>query len=115
MVRSWQPEVHPACLFLAITKQGNVFFWPAKLPGMDGRSNSWNQSALAAAKIAESRWVRLSANLPAGLYDVHEAADNLTDPTWPELSFPELLKLCFKDRFIRALNHPLLKLLRGEA
>ena len=46
-------EVHATCLFLAINRQGDVFLWPAKLPGADGRSNTWNESALAAAQLAE--------------------------------------------------------------
>jgi len=31
------------------------------------------------------------------------------------ISFEELLKIAFKDRFIRALDHPILRRLRGEA
>ena len=58
-------EVYPVCLFLAVNRQGDVFLWPAKLPGSDGRSNSWNESALAAARLAEARWVRVAANMPA--------------------------------------------------
>ncbi len=50
-------EVFPVCLFLAVNRQGDVFLWAAKLPGSDGRSNTWNDSALAAATIAETRWV----------------------------------------------------------
>jgi hypothetical protein len=108
-------DVYPACLFVTVTRQGNVFLWPCKLPGTDGRSNAWNESALAAARIAETRWTRMSANMTGGMYDVVEAVDNLTDPEWPDLSFRELLKLCFKDRFIQSLDHPVLRALRGEA
>lgn len=109
-------EVFPAVLFVSISRQGTVFVWPCKLPGIDGRSNTWNESALAAAKIAESRWVRVSANMPAGLYDVVEAVDHLIEPEWPpDLTFRDMLKLCFKDRFIDTLDHPILRALRGEA
>ena len=51
-------EVFPVCLFLAISRQGDIFMWPVKLPGSDGRSNSWNDSALAAARLAETKWIR---------------------------------------------------------
>jgi hypothetical protein len=108
-------EVVPVCLFLGTTKQGDVFLWPCKLPGADGRSNSWNESALAAARLAETRWVRLAANMPGGMYDVFEAASELAEPTWPELTFSEILKLCFKDRFIQTVDHPAIKALRGLA
>ena len=107
-------EVSPVCLFLAITRQCDVFFWPGKLPGADGRSNSWNESALAAARLAEDQWVRVAANMAGGMYDVFEAVGELSEPTWPELSLQELLKLCFKDRYIQSLDHPAVKSLRGE-
>lgn len=106
-------EVYPACLFVATNRQGDVFLWPTKLPGADGRSNTWNDSALAAARMAESKWVRVAANMQAGMYDVFEAASELSEPTWPELSFTEILKLCFKDRFIQNVDHPAIRALRG--
>ena len=85
-------EVYPVCLFLAANRQGDVFLWPVKLPGSDGRSNTWNESALAAARLSESKWVRVAANMPGGMYDVFEAAGELSEPTWPELSFSEVLE-----------------------
>ena len=106
-------EVFPACLFLAVNRQGDAFLWPVKLPGIDGRSNSWNDSALAAARLAETKWIRVAANMPGGMYDVFEAADELSEPTWPELSLTEILRLCFKDRFITSLDHPAVRALRG--
>jgi hypothetical protein len=108
-------EVYPVCLFLAVNRQGDVFLWPVKLPGSDGRSNTWNESALAAARLSEAKWVRVAANMPGGMYDVFEAAGELSEPTWPELSFSEVLKLCFKDRFIRSVDHPAIRALRGLA
>jgi hypothetical protein len=108
-------EVYPVCIFTSISRQGDTFLWPAKLPGPDGRSNSWNESALAAARLAETKWVRVAANMGAGMYDVFEAAGELSEPTWPELSFSEILKLSFKDRFIQSVDHPAIKALRGLA
>ena len=109
-------EVFLAVIFLAISRQDSVFLWPCKLPGVDGRSNHWNESALAAARIAESRWVRVSANMPAGMYDTVEAVELLSDPTWPpDLTFRDILRLSFMDRFIDSLDHPILRALRGQA
>ncbi len=107
-------ESFAACLLTAITKQGNVFLWQVRLPGEDGRSNSWNDSALAASRIAERSWVRMSANMSAGSYDTHEAVGDLGEPNWPDSSFQELLRICFKDRFIQDRDHPVLRELRGE-
>jgi hypothetical protein len=108
-------EIYPVVLLLAINRQSDVFLWPAKLPGVDGRSNSWNDSALAAATLAETMWIRLVANMSAGIYDVYEAAaENLAEPTWPELDFSEILKLAFGKRFINSPDHVVLQSLRGE-
>jgi hypothetical protein len=107
-------EIHPVCLFYTVTRQGDVLLWPVKLPGVDGKSNSWNESALAAATLAETKWVRVVANMPGGLYDVFEAAGELTEPVWPELPFAEILRLAFKDRFIQSADHSVVKALRGE-
>ena len=107
-------EVYPACLFLAVNRQGDVFLWPVRLPGVDGRSNPWNDSALAAARLAESRWVGVAANMGAGMYDTYEAAGELSEPTWPELLLVEILRLAFKDRFIQEPDHPAIRALRGE-
>jgi hypothetical protein len=108
-------DIAPVVLFTAITRQGDVFLWRCNLPSADGRPNRWNESALAAAELAEQKWVRVASNMASGCYDVWEATGNLPDPEWPDLTFPQILKLCFKDRFIRDLDHPVLKALRGEA
>lgn len=113
----WQElvaEINFICLLLAINRQGDIFLWPCKLPNSDGRSNSWNESAIAAAQLAETKWVRVAANMSAGMYDVFEASGALADAIWPELDFSAILRLCFKDRLINTLDHPILRSLRGE-
>lgn len=107
-------EIQPVVLFLAINRQADVFLWPCKLPGSDGRTNSWLDSALAAAQLAERVWVRLASNMSAGLYDTYEASGELSDPEWPALSMTEILRLCFRDRYIKSLDHPVIRQLRGE-
>jgi hypothetical protein len=66
------------------------------------------------ARLAESKWVRVSANMPGGMYDVVQAVAELTEPEWPDLPFAEILRLAFKDQFIRSPDHPVLRALRGE-
>ena len=107
-------EIYAVCLFTTINRQGDVVLWPVKLPGPDGRSNNWNESALAAAGLAETRWVRLAANMTAGMYDTYEATGELAEPEWPAMEFPALLKLCFKGRCIESPEHPVMRALRGE-
>ena len=59
-------EVVPVCLFTAITRHNDCFLLPVRLPGADGRSNHWHESALAAAQLSIKNWVRVTANMPAG-------------------------------------------------
>jgi len=105
----------PRAFFTAITRQKVLFLWPARLPGPEGRDNEWNRSALEAAMRAIDKWVRVVANMSLGAYEVFEATGDIPEPQWPEQSFGELLRIAFKDRFIKDLDHPVLKRLRGEA
>lgn len=107
-------EIYPVCLFLAINRQNDVFLWPVKMPGPDGRSNTWNESALEAARMAEESWIRVASNMSAGMYDTYKALADLPEPVWPQLSWAEIIKLCFRDRLIQDMDHPVLRALRGE-
>lgn len=114
----WQEllgDIYPVCMFLTVNRQGSPFLWPVKLPGADGKTNTWNESSLAAARLAEEAWVRVAANMSAGLYDTFQAVGNLSEPEWPDQSFQEILRLCFQSRFIRDTDHAVLRALRGEA
>lgn len=104
----------PKVILTAITKQNALFLWPIRLPDTDGKLDTWNSSALEAAKIAETAWVRVSSNKHMAGYDVYEAIGTFQEPEWPDTSFSELLKIAFKDRFIENLDHHALKKLRGE-
>lgn len=107
-------EVRAVCLVTAITRQNDLLLWSLKLPQADGRTNPWNESAVAAAKAAETRWIRITANMGAGMYNVDVAQGDLPEPEWPDLSFEQILELAFKDRFICSLDHPLVRQLRGQ-
>lgn len=104
----------PRMLFTTISRQGVLTLWPVRLPGPDGRIDSWNRSALDAAKLAMTRWVRITANMALGGYDVYEATGELPEPEWPDITFGEILKIAFKDHFIDSFDHPVLRRLRGE-
>jgi hypothetical protein len=104
----------PRALFTAVNRQGVAFLWPVRLPGPDGKIDSWSQSALEAARLAEGHWVRVQANLSLGAYDVFQATGPLPDPRWPDEPLRDLLKIGFKGRYIEAPDHPVLRKLRGE-
>ena len=104
----------PKILHLTVSRQGTSFAWPIRLPGADGRLDSWNESAHAAARMAVSQWIRLESNREAGAYDVVVPVAPLPDPVWPTESFESLLDLAFRGRRIDTMDHPFLRKLRGE-
>ncbi len=107
-------ETTRAAIFTGINRQGVLFLWPVKLPGADGRHNPWHLSSLAAATTAQDCWIRMTANQPAGAYDIVKSVAKLDDPKWPNVCFNELLRTAFAGRYIDSLEHPVLKELRGE-
>lgn len=100
-------------LATAVTRQGVAFLWPLRLPGPDGRLDAWGQSALDAADLARTGWVRVTANMGLGAYDVY-AAGQVEGPAWPAEPFQEPVRLAFRDKVIDRWDHPVLKALRGE-
>ena len=108
-------EIQPALLLVCVNRASDLFLWRCKLPGPDGRPNTWNESALRIVSAAETRWVRMAANMTAGYYEHFEPATELPDPEWPALKFPEILKTAFRDRFVDTLDHPLVRQLRGQS
>jgi hypothetical protein len=109
-----ESTLSPRVLFTAVNRQGGVFLWPVGLPGPDGKTNSWHQSALEAARLAEANWVRVQSNMSLRAYDVFEATALMSAPSWPEQTLRELLKIAFKGRYIETADHPVLRKLRGE-
>jgi hypothetical protein len=110
-----EKTLSPRLLVTAITRQGDLFLWPIRLPGADGRVDDWSRSALAAADEAKSQWVRITANMGLGAYDVAVASGSLAEPAWPDVKFQEIIKIAFRDKMISDWNHPILRRLRGEA
>ncbi len=106
-------------LFLTgISRPGNVvFLWPIRLPGEDGRLDTWNQSAMEiGTNIATKQWVRVSSNRHLAAYEpcIAAASDSWGEPKWPTEQFSDLLRLAFRKSYIDNPEHPVLKRLRGE-
>ena len=107
-------EISPRLLITTITRQGVVSLWPLRLPGEDGRSDEWGRSALEAAKLAQTSWVRVAPNMNLGAYEVSTGAVNIPAPVWPDITFEALITIAFKDRFIKTSDHPVLRRLRCD-
>ena len=59
------------------------------------------------------RWVRVTADMSLGAYQIFEASAVIPEPVWPELSYRELLRIGFRDRLVDTLDHPVVARLRG--
>jgi hypothetical protein len=108
-----QGECYFANLFVGISKQGVLFVWPVKVP-RDGNILGWHTSAAMAVECAMRGWVRVKANMDLSAYEIFEALGSIPDPTWPDLSFNQIVRIAFKDKIIRDAEHPVIKRLRGE-
>jgi hypothetical protein len=113
-----QPELEgeatPVILTPCINRQGELFLWPVKSYSADGRRNKWTESTLEAAKLAKSKWVRITANMNKGEYDVIVAEGDIPSPKWPEIAFDKLINIAFKGHYITDIDHEVLRELRGE-
>jgi uncharacterized protein YbdZ (MbtH family) len=107
------PEIVNKTLFTMINRQNVVSLWPVRLPGPDGKEMDWHRSAREAAEEAMTKWLRVTANMSLGAYDMIVAEGITSQPVWPEVSFQELIRIAFKDRLITSLDHPVIKRLRG--
>ncbi len=108
-----QDQLRLTQLRLAVTSQGVPYLVPVPLAGPDGRVNQWHQSLARAVELAETHWIRISANMYRGGYDVFEATGQLPPPQWPTESFEDLLEIAFRGRLITDENHPLVQQLLG--
>jgi len=109
-------EVKICELYLGITRQRNLFIVALRVPESSGRRcDAWAFTALEAAQMAKTKWVRQVANMQTGAYDIYEAKVSIPEPEWPtDKTFNQLLAIAFRGAIINSLDHPVLKNLRGE-
>jgi uncharacterized protein YbdZ (MbtH family) len=99
--------------YTVINRQDVLSLWPVKLPSPDGKYNPWHRSAAQAAERGMKQWIRITSNMSLGAYDIYAAPATFSEPTWPDLPFPEILKVAFRDRFVQTVEHPLIQRLKG--
>ena len=105
----------PVALKLAINRASVLFLWPLRLPGEDGRSNVWHESAREAADLSIRRWISMRANMSLGAYDIYQGAETLSEPQWPDKSMEDILNVAFRGHVISEAEHPVIKRLQGRA
>jgi hypothetical protein len=97
-----------------ITRQGVYMIVPVRMPGTDGRVDSWNESMREAVTASYGQPVRTASNRDAGHYELFTAPASFEMPPWPSESWQQLLVIAFRDRIIDTFEHPVLRRLRGE-
>ena len=106
--------VRPVMLHAAIDRQNNVSLIPVPLPGEDGTRNPWHESLAQAVEHAKLKWIRITANMHAGGYDVYEAEGELPEPEWPAHDIEALVQVAFRGKIITSLDHPVVHSLLGK-
>jgi hypothetical protein len=72
-------------------------------------------TAREAAEAAQTQWVRMVANMHAGMYDISVAERCDAEPVWPDIALNGLLRLAFGEKnLVLEHQHPALARLRGE-
>lgn len=106
--------VRPVRLHAAIDRQNNVFLIPVPLPGEDSTRNPWHESLADAVESAKLEWIRITANMHTGGYDVWGALAALPEPEWPANDIDKLVEVAFRGKIITSLDHPVIQTLLGK-
>jgi hypothetical protein len=97
-------------LHVAITHSASIFLLPVKFG-----SNGFSDSLRAAVEASKAGFVRIAANMADKMYDAYMPTNDITPPVWPDdITLTKVLEVAFKGRAVDAMNHPVLKELRGE-
>ena len=113
MAQALPGEFSTVTLFTTINRQGTLHLWPVKQPGPNGKHNEWHRSAAEAAERAMKKWVRVTASMSLGAYEIFEASGDLPEPVWPDFSFEEILKIAFREHIVDRTDHALVQRLQG--
>ena len=106
--------VRPVLLCAAIDRQNNPFLIPVPLPGEDGNRNPWHESLAQAVEHAKKVWLRISANMHVGAYDIYVAEGTLPEPAWPAHDMDALVQVAFRGKIITSLDHPVVQSMLGR-
>jgi len=107
-------DVFVAVLVQFMTKQKVLGIFPLKIGSDSTARSGWQDTALTAAELAKTSWVRMQADMALAGYRVMKAKGDLGEPDWPSIPFNELLDVAFKDRVIASEDHPVFNKLLGR-
>jgi hypothetical protein len=89
----------------------NVMVWP--VPKLEGRDFKAWKSARAAYELARDQWVSVTWDEANSDYAIETAEGIKHEPSWPDKTFTDLLKLAFDGKVLDNENHPYVLQLRG--
>jgi hypothetical protein len=90
------------------------FIWAIPVP-QDDLGRTWHEAAQAAAREAETTWIKIVSDTPGRTCVTYPANGTFDEPEWPAVTFTELIALAFKNQKIDDSNHPVVRELAGEA
>jgi hypothetical protein len=64
--------------------------------------------------MSKSNWIRITANMSLGGYDVFAAQASLSEPEWPEYDIEAFIEVAFRGKIISSLEHPIVQSLLGR-
>jgi len=107
-------DVFVAVLVQFMTKQNVLGIFPLKIGTDSSVRTGLQDTALAAAEMAKTNWVRMQADMALAGYRLLKAKGDLGEPEWPSIPFNELLDVAFKERVISTEDHPVFNKLLGR-
>ena len=110
------PGVTKRSLRVCVCRPNNTpFVWAIKLPkGSGTKHDEWGRSALDAARMAETEWIRMNSDMKLGAYKCFTSSACWEEPVWPELDRTEVLKRSVGEQHIIAsVDHPVIRQLQG--
>jgi hypothetical protein len=99
--------IRPVLIVRYVTMAGEEGLWALKLDPPEGKSNSWNRSAMNVLKAAdEGQWVRLISAKGRYAHNVSKKTLVTTPPRFSSRTFQELINSAFpEEQTITSLDH----------
>lgn len=108
-------SVKAARIVLCAIHRGPHFVWVIKQPADPTKRSAMHKAMDDALSFAMAGWTRITWNEEKRQHDAFPLRmENPPTPTWPNKTFPEILKTAFGDaRMIKTADHPVIRKLSG--
>ena len=101
-----EDTIRPVLIVRYVTMAGEEGLWALKLDPPDGKSNTWNTSALNILEIGgEGKWVRTDVGEGHYRHQVSKKTFEQTPPQFTDRSFRNWSTSRSKDRIVTSLDH----------